>query len=108
MPYYRHKTENILYSLPDNPIVSAKIQGAKHAGWTILGSLEVTHPNDQADRQTDDFVNPITKTAVSNYGAKDSRDDALRDYFLRWVPDTIPITEAEYRRLQQEYLQPRN
>ena len=104
MPYYRHKTDKIIYHLTNFPNITANTHNGQHSGWTISGGINITYADNPTDAKTNRLTKPEYKAAVSHFEAKDSREDALRDYFLRWAPDdSIEISADEYRQLKREY-----
>ena len=107
MRYYRHNTEKIIYVITDDPNVTRKTHKGKFSGWTISSSIKITYAeNPTIDLKTGLLTKPTTRAAVTHYDTRDSRDEALRDYYIRWAPrDSTSITEGEYRQLYQEYSQ---
>lgn len=106
MPYYRHKAEKVLYSVTDDPVIQSATHKGKHAGWTISGTREITYAVNPTDPATGGLTKPTMEAAVSCFEAKDSKEEALREYFRRWAPDnSIAIAADEYRQLCAEYLQ---
>ena len=104
MPYYRHKTEKIIYRLTNSPHVASTTHKGQHSGWTISGGIDIFYADNPTDPKTGRLTKPENIPAVSKFESKDSREDALRDYFLRWVPkDSVEVTASEYQQLKSEY-----
>ena len=104
MPFYRHTSEKVIYSLTDDPAIRATTHKGKPSGWTISGTLEILHADNPLDKRTNQLTKPTIQAARSNFEAKDSREDALAEYFRRWQPEnTVSITDDEYLALHKIY-----
>jgi hypothetical protein len=98
MPYYRHNTEKIIYRLTGNPNITPTTHKGQHSGWTISGGIDITYADNPTNPKTHQLTKPEYKAAVSNFESKDSKDEALQDYFQRWAPaDSVEITADEYK-----------
>ena len=104
MPYYRHNTEQIIYSLTERPAIRPSTHKGKHSGWIISGTLETTYAHNPTDPSTGRLTHPTTKAARSEFEAKDSEQEALAEYFRRWQPpDTTEIAATEYQQLRRQF-----
>jgi hypothetical protein len=104
MPYYRHNTESIIYSLTDTPHVAATTYKNKHSGWSISASLMISHAVNPIDPRTRQLSKPEIKAAFSKYETTDSKAQTLQIFFSEWKPkDSTEITAEEYGQLRQAF-----
>jgi hypothetical protein len=106
MPYYRHKKEDIIYYVTDDPFIKPTTYKGKPSGCTISGTRETTFAINPTDPVTGRLSKSTTEAAITSYDTRDSQEEALRDYFLKWKPaDSIEITSEEYEQLKEQYSQ---